>query len=71
MATTITTENGARLAGYTRPLFADSDFHSLSLYVRPDADLDGTFRAFCRDECEMLNVNGWHFDFSDNEAGDE
>ncbi len=31
----------------------------LDLDVHPCADLDGSFRAFCREEKEYLNVNGW------------
>lgn len=59
LAHPITSENGARLAGLTRAIECEGFACSLSLYVRPDADLDGTFKAFCRDECEMIRVNGW------------
>jgi hypothetical protein len=54
-------ETSARAAGYTRAIVADSSHHTLNLLVKPDADLDGTFPAFCRDENEMLTVNGWLF----------
>jgi hypothetical protein len=58
-------DNTAILAGYSRPVTACSDFHTLYLWVRPDADLDGRFRAYDSDECEWLNVNGWLFSIED------
>lgn len=47
--------------GYTREIWAEGDEHTLNLLIKPDADLDGRFRAFCLDETEWLMVNGWLF----------
>ena len=58
------TEAEALCAGYTRPVIADCSMHTLELLVAPDADLDGTFSAYNRDESEMLSVNGWLFSIS-------
>jgi len=44
---------------------ADSDEYTLELWVKPDADLDGTFRAWDEDESEWLKVNGWLFIIED------
>ena len=54
----------ARANGFTLRIEAESDYHSLDLLVKPDADLDGTFRAFCMHERKYLNVNGWLFSIS-------
>jgi len=64
-------ENGARLDGYTRPIFADGGGHDLSLYVKPDANLDGSLWAFDRDALEMIRVNGWLFSITENHSPDE
>ena len=58
-------DNGATLAGYTKELIAVGGGYDLHLLVKPDADLDGTFRAFCTDEQEYIRVNGWLFAFRD------
>lgn len=55
------TEQEALSAGYTRSIVASSECFDLELLVQPDANLDGTFKAFDRDSLEMLNVNGWLF----------
>lgn len=47
--------------GYTCAYFGSTGGVDLNVLVKPDADLDGTFRAYCLDECEIINVNGWHF----------
>jgi hypothetical protein len=44
--------------GYTRELWLSGGEYDLNVLVKPDADLDGAFRAFCLDECEYLRVNG-------------
>lgn len=48
-----------RAAGYTQAAIFEGGPYTLSLYVRPDCDLDGTFKAWGADEGEWLNVNGW------------
>ena len=61
-------DNGAVLAGYTREVMAyGSDGSELHLLIRPDADLDDTFKAWCCDECEWLRVHGWNYTFEDAE----
>lgn len=51
--------------GYTRAVFATGGDYDLYLWVKPDADLDGTFRAYDEDEDEWLRVNGWLFDIEE------
>lgn len=51
----------AMAKGYTHHVSAESDEYTLDLLVKPDADMDGSFRAFDLGECEWLKVNGWLF----------
>lgn len=60
----IVTEQGAIEAGYTKAIIADCSTYTLELLISPDADLDGRFAAFDRNEREMLTVNGWLFDIN-------
>lgn len=46
-------------AGFVLAFNADSDFNNLDILVRPDTDLDGTFRAFVTDWNETVAFNGW------------
>jgi hypothetical protein len=57
----ISTAAEAIAAGFTRHVFASSSEYDFNLFVRPDADLDGTFEAYDDDGGEMLRVNGWLF----------
>lgn len=52
----------AQAKGFTRQVQAEGGEYSLSLLIKPDADIDDRFRAFDIDECEWLNVNGWLFE---------
>ena len=54
-------EADAIAAGFTRKVSAEHPNYSLDLLVKPDADLDGTFEAYCRDEGDIIDVNGWLF----------
>ncbi|QIG74596.1 hypothetical protein EVC11_014 [Rhizobium phage RHph_I20] len=63
----MTSENGARLLGYTREMLAESLFHSIHVLVKPDADLDGLVRVFDCDQCEMLTLRGWNWTFEEIE----
>lgn len=51
--------------GYTRSIMGDCDECTLCLLVKPEADLDGRFRAWDLDENEWIFVNGWLFTFED------
>jgi hypothetical protein len=51
----------AKTSGYTRRVYCDSDFYSFEALVKPDADLDDTFRCYDVDNGQWLNVNGWMF----------
>jgi len=53
--------NAAMARGFTQAIYADGGAVDLELWVSPDADLDGTFPAICRDTGELLRVNGWLF----------
>lgn len=59
------TDNVAKLAGFTKEVFAESDEYDLYLLVKPDADLNGTFKAWDTDEQAFVSVNGWLFSISD------
>jgi hypothetical protein len=61
------TDNIATLRGFTRYVLADSDQASLHLLIRPDTDLDSTFRAWDTDAQTWIKVNGWLFSFEDIE----
>lgn len=61
-------DNTAILNGYTREIIADSGLdYTLHLFVKPDADLDGSFKAYDADECEWVRVSGWNFTIEDVE----
>jgi len=64
-------DNTAILAGYTREILGDSGMdYTLHLFVKPDVDLDGEFKAYDADECEWLRVSGWSFTWEDVEDTD-
>lgn len=49
----------AALIGFTRKIFVSDGSTDLTLYVHPETDLDGRFKAICADEGDMIRVNGW------------
>lgn len=49
-----TCDNDCTVLGWTECLIDD-----LHISHAPDADLDGSFIAFCHDEQEMIRVSGW------------
>lgn len=48
----------ARALGYTREIYVDDGNVTLNVLVKPDADLDGSFKAYCMGEYEYVRVNG-------------
>ena len=58
-------DNTAILAGFTRELIGASSECELHIFVKPDADLDGQFRAYDADNCEWVCINGWLFGFAE------
>ncbi len=54
-------DNGAVLAGYTKELYLTSMEADLFVLVKPDADLDGIFKAWDTDNQQWIIVNGWTF----------
>lgn len=36
--------------------------YQLHVSTSPDAEIDGTFKAFCHAEQEMISINGWLID---------
>ena len=36
--------------------------YDLHVSVEPNTDTDGTFKAFCHDEQEVITINGWSID---------
>lgn len=57
--------------GYTERYMADCTANTLEILVKPDADLDGTFRAWCVDTGEFLALNGWLWIFERIHPTDE
>jgi len=53
------TDNIAILGGYTKEIHMSFGEYDLSLLVKPDEDLDGSFKAWDMAEQEYLTVNGW------------
>ncbi len=49
----------ARMAGYTREIFASSDGYDLNILIKPDVELAGCFKAFDLSEQEFVKINGW------------
>lgn len=62
---TIMSDTTAILAGFTKELIADGGEFSLHIFVKPDTDLDGSFKVYDADECEFLKINGWLFSFEE------
>lgn len=58
-------EHEAKALGYTRHVLADNFALNLSLLVKPDEDLDSSFRAFDTDDRVFVRVSGWCFDIED------
>jgi hypothetical protein len=61
------TDNIATLRGFTRHVLATSDGCDLFLLIKPDTDLDSTFRAWDTNEQTWIKVNGWLFSIEDIE----
>jgi hypothetical protein len=59
------TDNVAILDGYTKEIHMAGGEYDLSLLIKPDADLDGSFKAWDMDEQEYIKVNGWLFSIED------
>lgn len=55
------TNTQAHTKGYTKAITADGGPYTLSLLVKPDADLDSRFTAFDVDASEFIAINGWLF----------
>lgn len=53
------TDNVAILQGYTQEIWAECSEYAAPFLVRPDDDLDGTFRAWDIDMQEFVRINGW------------
>jgi len=59
------TDNIAVLDGYTKEISGEYKGQSFFLLVQPDAQLDGSFRAWCMDLQEYVRVNGWLAEFNE------
>ena len=57
--------------GFTCELWLSNAFQELHVMVHPEADLDGTFLAWCLDNECLLSVNGWTFSIDDTQGDDE
>jgi len=56
-------DNIAVLDGYTEGFIADCGQHDLHILVKPDTDLDSTFKAWDADNQEFIRINGWLWSF--------
>ena len=61
-------DNVAILDGFTREVVASNDEMDLYLLVKPDAELDGAFKAWDTDNQEFIRVNGWLFSIENADA---
>lgn len=55
----------ATAKGRTREVTCTSDEADFEGWIKPDADLDGTFRLTCSDTGEVFKLNGWLFEVAD------
>lgn len=55
------TDNVAVLDGYILEIHASSFKQDLFLLVKPDTDLNDTFKAWDMDNQEYIRVDGWNF----------
>ena len=55
------TDNIAVLDGYTEEVVLGSAECDLYVLIKPDTDLDSTFKAWDMDNQEYISVNGWLF----------
>lgn len=64
-------DNGAVMKGYTRHVMADAEagMTTLFLLIKPDTDLDSSFKAWDTDQQEWVKVNGWLFTFEQLDEG--
>ena len=53
-------DNTAILAGFTQEYIAEGGGCEVHIFVQPNADLDGYFRAYDADNCEFITVTGWN-----------
>jgi len=51
-----------RPAEFSRLIDITNGTHDLTLWVRPDFEIDGQFDAICDDTGERLTINGWFFE---------
>ena len=56
----MTCDNDCTNAGWIEALITLDEYYELHLSHDRNADLEGTFSAFCHDGQEMLKVNGWN-----------
>lgn len=56
------TDNVAVLQGYTKELYIEHSTCSLNVLVKPETDTQDRFKAWCMDEQEFININGWQAD---------
>ena len=52
-------DNIATLEGYTVGYLAIAGMNEVHILVKPDTDLDSTFKAWDCDDQEWIMVNGW------------
>lgn len=53
------TDNRAVMEGYTRHVEIEIGDCFFAALIKPDTDLDSTFKCFDTDNQEWLTVNGW------------
>lgn len=53
-----TCDNDCTRLGWKEATISSAAF-DLHVSYPPNVDIDGSFDAFCHDEQEMININGW------------
>ena len=51
--------------GYTEPFIADCAAYNLEIMVRPNEDMEGTFRAYDLTCDQFVKINGWLWTFEE------
>jgi hypothetical protein len=66
------TDNVAVMQDYTIEVTGDNgQGQELYLLVKPNTDLDSSFKAWDTDEQEFVQVNGWLWTFTSNASGQD
>ena len=63
-------DNTAILEGFTLEYIVTGGGEDRHIFVQPDANTDGIFKAYDADNCEFITVIGWNVSFQRIEVND-